>query len=174
MPGNLRGELSHDVHGVAGADAGRALALRSRTKDSRGTATGWSAWSSTRSARTSEKGTISPWLLRTNHWSMSVGLRAIGRVALDIDALDPAAVDEVVDVAAAPGGRDGVVDVGGAETERGDALLVDVDLEAGDVGQLAEADRGELADRRSRRRAAGRARRRSLSRPCRRCSAAPS
>ena len=41
------------------------------------------------------------------------GLGAIGRIALDIDALDPAAIDEVVDVASAPGGRERAVDVGG-------------------------------------------------------------
>ena len=120
-----------------------------------------------------EKGTISPWLLRTNHWSMSLGLGAIGRVALDVDALHPAAVDEVVDVAAAPGGRERAVDVAGVEAERGDALLVDVDLEAGDVGQLAQADRGELRVGDGCGEQLVARRRELLLASCRRCSAAP-
>ena len=38
--------------------------------------------------------------------------RAIGRVGLHIDALHPPAIDKVVDVSAAPGGREHIVDAG--------------------------------------------------------------
>ena len=51
------------------------------------------------------------------------------RVGLQIDPLDPAAVDEVVDVVAAPGGRQRGVDVGEVDAERAGLLLVDVDRE---------------------------------------------
>jgi hypothetical protein len=57
-----------------------------------------------------------------------LGLHAKRGVALQVDALGAAAVDEVVDVAAAPGGGEGRVDVGECEAEGGGLLAVDVDL----------------------------------------------
>ena len=67
-----------------------------------------------------------------------VGLSAIGRVALHIDALDASPVDEVVHIAAAPSGRERAVHVRGRDAQSGDTLLVDIDLQAGDVGKFAK------------------------------------
>src|SRR5262249_41739094 len=74
-------------------------------------------------------------------------LRAIRGIALDIDTLDPATVDEIVDVAAAPGSRNSAVHIAGVEAECGETLLIDIELEAGDVGQLAETHLAELGIR---------------------------
>ena len=94
-------------------------------------------------------------------------------LALHIDPLHPAAIDEVVDVAAAPGGRERRVDVIRGEAERGETLLVDIDLEAGDVRQFAEPDLRQHRIGMLRRRAIGRAPRRIAHGSSRSCSAAP-
>ena len=74
---------------------------------------------------------------------MSSGALAVGLVGLDVDALDPAAVDEVVDVGAAPGRRDGLVDLADIEAERARLVLVDVDVE---LRRVFEADRADADD----------------------------
>ncbi len=61
------------------------------------------------------------------------GAHAVGRVGLDIDLLDPAAVDEVVDVEPAERGAERAVDVGGGQALGAGPGLVDVDGELGRV-----------------------------------------
>ena len=51
------------------------------------------------------------------------------RIGLHDHVLDAAAIDEVVDVAAAPGDRQRVVDVGHRQPERGGLLRIDVEAE---------------------------------------------
>ena len=69
------------------------------------------------------KGTICALVVADEPVADVGGRRAIGSVALDIDALDPAAIDEVVDVSAAPRGRERRVHVGRREPERGEPRL---------------------------------------------------
>ena len=69
---------------------------------------------------------------------------AIGRVALHIDALDPVAVDEIVDEGAAPGRRQGGVDVGGRHAQRIGLFLIDVDMKLLGVVQAGGPHRCQL------------------------------
>ena len=64
-------------------------------------------------------------------------------IALDIDALDAPAVDEVVDIDAAPRRCEGLVDVGLRQAERADLLLVDIDREGRNIVEAVEAHRGQ-------------------------------
>ena len=48
---------------------------------------------------------------------------AIGRVGLHIDALHTTAIDEVVDIGAAPGGAEHIVDIGLGQAQRRQALV---------------------------------------------------
>ncbi len=57
-----------------------------------------------------EKGTILPGGVAHVELLQVLGQHAVGGVGLDIDPLDPAALDEVVDIGAAEGRRDRVVD----------------------------------------------------------------
>ena len=72
---------------------------------------------------------------------------AIGRVALHIDALDAAAVDEIVDEGAAPGGAQGGVDVGERHAQRVGLGLVDVDMQLRRVVQAVGAHARKQRDR---------------------------
>ena len=83
-----------------------------------------------------ENGAISPFDRADVPLAEISRVGAVRRIALDIDALDAALIDEVVDVAAAPGGRERGVDVALVEPERGQLLLVSMSiLSVGDVGQ---------------------------------------
>jgi hypothetical protein len=68
---------------------------------------------------------------------------AVGRVGLDIDLLDPAAVDEVVDVRTAPRGAERGVDVGRGQAHRPGLGLVDVDLQLRGVVLAVGAHAGQ-------------------------------
>src|SRR3546814_20332563 len=65
-------------------------------------------------------------------------------VLLDIAALAAALVDDVVDVAAAPRGRERVVHVAIVDAIGGQPLRIDVDLERRDIGQVGQAHRGQI------------------------------
>src|SRR3546814_16735142 len=76
--------------------------------------------------------------MRISDWSSDVcssdlveigGQGAEGRVGLHIDALHPATVDEIVDIGAAPGGAQHIVDAVLSEAQDRELLGVDVDLE---------------------------------------------
>jgi len=55
--------------------------------------------------------------------------RAIGRIGLHINALHPAAIDEIIDVAAAPGGCQHIVDIALGQPQNGQFFGIDIDLE---------------------------------------------
>ena len=74
---------------------------------------------------------------------MSSGRMPVGLVGLDVDALDPAAIDEVVDVGPAPCGGDRLVDLADVETERARLVLVDLDIELRRVFEADRADPGQ-------------------------------
>src|SRR3546814_15134803 len=73
-----------------------------------------------------------------------LGAGAIGGVALDIDALDAALVDEVVDVAAAPRGPERVVNAALVASISGQPLHTRVDLERLQIVQVGHAHPGKL------------------------------
>src|SRR3546814_17046912 len=78
--------------------------------------------------------------MRISDWSSDVcssDLRAIRRVALHIDALDAAAIDEIVDVASAPRRRQRGVDVALVQPEHRELLLIDVDMDGRHIGTIA-------------------------------------
>src|SRR3546814_4732321 len=78
--------------------------------------------------------------MRISDWSSDVcssDLRAIRRVALHIDALDAAAIDEIVDVASAPRRRQRGVDVALVQPEHRELLLIDVDMDGRHIGKIA-------------------------------------
>ncbi len=140
---DLRRKALHLVHRFARADARRRLALEFE---------GGHALEARQAARRGRPARLREGRERRH---LAVGradvplpeacrVRAVRRVGLHIDALDPALVDEVVDVAPAPGRRQSAVDVILVEAERGQLLLVDVDLVGGDVGQVADADGRQL------------------------------
>ena len=68
---------------------------------------------------------------------------AVLRVTLNIDPLDPAAIDEVVDVEAAPGGAEGRIDIGLFNAKRTDLFVVDFDLQRRNIFQSARPDAGK-------------------------------
>ncbi len=72
------------------------------------------------------------------------GAHAEGRVGLYIDLLDPAPVDEVVDVETAERGAEGAVDVGGRDALGAGPGLVDVDAELGRVVLAVGAHAGQV------------------------------
>ncbi len=72
------------------------------------------------------------------------GLGAIGGIALHKDALDAPLVDEIVDVAAAPRGRERRIHIGIVDAIGRQPLRIDVDLERRDVGQVGQAYRREF------------------------------
>ena len=64
---------------------------------------------------------------------MSFGQHAVGGVGLGVDPFDPAALDEVVDIGAAEGCRDGVVDGGDGDAQGAGLFPVHVDPVFGHV-----------------------------------------
>ena len=69
-----------------------------------------------------------------------LGRHAIGRVALHVDALDAAPIDEIVDVGRTPGGAERLVDVGKLHAQRSGLGLVDLDVELWRVVQAVGAN----------------------------------
>ena len=65
-------------------------------------------------------------------------------IPLDVDALHAPLIDEIVDVATAPRGRESGVHVGIGEPVSAQPLRIDVDLQGGDIGQISQAHLGEL------------------------------
>ena len=113
VPGICAGELGHPVHRLARARARsrpgpgiRRTAMPLKRDSVVGACR--PAGSSRRRRRAPSARSIRARTIALR----SSGCGAIGRVALDVDALHAAAIDEVVDVAAAPGGRQRRVDVG--------------------------------------------------------------
>ena len=71
------------------------------------------------------------------------GQHAVGSVGLDVDPLDAAALDEVVDVRAAEGGRDRVVDRGDGQAQGAGLVPIHVDAILGHVFQAVGPDLGQ-------------------------------
>ncbi len=65
-------------------------------------------------------------------------------VGLEIDLLDPAVLDEVVDVGAAPGSGEDVVDIRQGDPQGAGPHIVDVELELGGVILAVGAHRDQL------------------------------
>ena len=123
MPlGSLLEQLVHLVQRRAGADAGRGPGPGFRWRAGRCSGSAWPGPIVQFAVAKEEKGAMVPVALRTYQRSRSSGVMRIGRVALHIDPLDPAAVDEVVDEAAAPGGADRVALMSAIETPSALAL----------------------------------------------------
>ena len=103
---DLGGERFHLLHRLARAEARRGLARILEGRERR--RSGSLRRRRGRPADVGESGErghlAAP--VRTYHCDRSSGRARIRRVALDVDPLDPAVVDEVVDVAPAPGGRE--------------------------------------------------------------------
>src|SRR3546814_13084662 len=95
-----------------------------------------------RPPRSTRTDTLFPYTTLFRSLAEILGAGAIGGVALDIDSLDAALVDEVVDVAAAPRGRARAVDVAIVAATRGQPPPIHVDLERRDIGQVGQAHPG--------------------------------
>src|SRR5690606_15346871 len=128
---DARWQFLHDRcdgdHGVAGAVAGRRLAEDFHRGDAAvalqlGRAEGPLAGGEGRERHHLAQGVTHVPLVKV------FGRDARIVLTLNIDALDPTAIDEVVDVHRAPGGAHGFVDRGDADLQRASLLIVNDDL----------------------------------------------
>src|SRR3546814_20516588 len=97
-----------------------------------------------RPPRSTRTDTLFPYTTLFRSLAEILGAGAIGGVALDIDALDAALVDEVVDVAAAPRGRERVVHVAIVDALGGPPLRLADHFERQDISQVGQAHRGQI------------------------------
>ncbi len=72
-----------------------------------------------------------------------VGHAAVRLVALHVHTLDPAAIQEIIDVAATPGGRQRGIDVGLCQAQRAGLGVVDVQPQLGLVAQPVQSHGGQ-------------------------------